>query len=143
MFDLEKSIAGWRRYLLAVGIKTPGLLEELESHLREDVENQIRSGLSTRQAFEIATQRIGGAGALKSEFEKVETNERKFMKRILIISAGILGVLVGMAWVTPAVAQHYHEGAMSRESVWLFLLGSVVAITGLGAVICGLKLRRA
>jgi hypothetical protein len=70
MFDLEQSIADWRKQMLAAGIKTPVPLEELESHLREDVEQQMRSGLSAQQAFENSAQRIGHANELKSEFNK-------------------------------------------------------------------------
>ncbi len=57
--------------MLAAGIKSPVPLEELESHLREDVEQQIESGSNVRQAFESAVQRIGQAAVLKSEFGKV------------------------------------------------------------------------
>jgi hypothetical protein len=38
MFDLEQSIATWRRQMLDAGIKAPVPLEELESHLRDDIE---------------------------------------------------------------------------------------------------------
>jgi len=38
MFELEKSIADWRRQMLAAGIKSPLPLEELEIHLREEIE---------------------------------------------------------------------------------------------------------
>jgi hypothetical protein len=38
--------------MLAAGIRTPVPLDELENHLREDVEQQMRSGLSAQQAFE-------------------------------------------------------------------------------------------
>ena len=37
--------------MIGGGIKTPVPLEELESHLREEVENQIRAGLNAEQAF--------------------------------------------------------------------------------------------
>jgi ferritin-like metal-binding protein YciE len=42
MFDPEQTIAEWRRQMAAGGIKTPEVLNELESHLREDVEQQER-----------------------------------------------------------------------------------------------------
>ena len=71
MFDLEQAVADWRRQMLAAGIKTPVPLEELESHLREDVEQRMRSGLSTQQAFGIAIKKIGQAPELKMEFKKV------------------------------------------------------------------------
>jgi hypothetical protein len=45
-------------------------LEELESHLRDDVEQQMQSGLNAQQAFENSVQRIGHANKLKSEFKK-------------------------------------------------------------------------
>jgi hypothetical protein len=53
------------------GIQAPALLDELENHLREDVEQQIRSGASMHQAFETAVRRIGQASELKMEFARV------------------------------------------------------------------------
>ncbi len=37
MFNLEQSIAEWRQQMLAAGPKNPTPLNELESHLREDM----------------------------------------------------------------------------------------------------------
>jgi hypothetical protein len=71
MFDLEKSIAEWRRQMIAGGIKSSVVLDELESHLREDIEQRMRSGARAQQAFEEAAQHIGNADALKLEFAKV------------------------------------------------------------------------
>jgi hypothetical protein len=72
MFNLEAAIAEWRRQLLAAGIKTPVPMEELECHLREDMERQAKSGLDAQAAFEVAVLRIGPANLLKSEFKKIE-----------------------------------------------------------------------
>ena len=84
MFDLEKSIAEWRRQMLAAGIKTPVPLEELEIHLREEIEQQMKSGLNEQQAFNSAVQKIGQGETLNSEFGKNNQKERS-----LIIIAGI------------------------------------------------------
>ena len=70
MFELEQSIAEWRRQMLTAGITTPAPLEELEIHLREDVERQAQSGLDAPQAFENSVRQIGHANQLKSEFQK-------------------------------------------------------------------------
>ena len=70
MFDLEQSIAQWRQQLLAAGIKAPVPLEELEAHLREEIERQIRSGTNAQSAFDAAARQIGQAGELKAEFSK-------------------------------------------------------------------------
>ena len=64
MFDLEQSINEWRRQMLAAGVKTPVPLEELECHLREDVEQQAKAGLSEAEAFTGAVQKIGEAQAV-------------------------------------------------------------------------------
>jgi hypothetical protein len=70
MFNLEQSIATWRKQLLAAGIKSPVPLEELELHLREEVERLVRSGIRQQQAFEEALLKIGPPRELKAEFSK-------------------------------------------------------------------------
>lgn len=70
MFDLEQSIAEWRQQMMAAGIKSPMPLVELESHLREEIDRQIKVGLSEQTAFEISVQQIGRHDDLKTEFAK-------------------------------------------------------------------------
>jgi hypothetical protein len=55
---------------LAAGVETPVPLEELESHLREDVEKQMQRGVGAQLAFEAAVLRIGQASEIKNEFDK-------------------------------------------------------------------------
>lgn len=71
MLDLEQSIADWQQQMLGAGIKTPVPVEELESHFRDEIERQVKSGLSAQQAFGIAARKIGQVPELKSEFKKV------------------------------------------------------------------------
>ena len=66
MFNLEQAIVEWRQRMLAAGIKTPVPLEELESHLREDVEQQMRSGFSEQEAFGSAIKKIRPAPFIKN-----------------------------------------------------------------------------
>jgi len=70
MFDLERAIRGWRRQMHAGGIQTPVPLEELEMHLREDVERKVRRGTDAQKAFEISVRQIGQPETLRSEFKK-------------------------------------------------------------------------
>jgi hypothetical protein len=141
MFNLDPAIVEWRRQMLVAGIKTPVPLDELESHLRDDVDLQMRAGLNAERAFEVSVRQIGQAEMLKTEFNK--NNHTKLMKRIALITLGIIGILVGMAFVMPAVAQYRHEGAMSHDEVWLLLPGAALTLGGLGASIGGLKKRSA
>lgn len=99
MPDLEQQIAEWRRQMLAAGIKTPVPMDELESHLREDIERQMRSGLNEQQAFEAAVRGIGQTAALKTEFAKVSETKLarqrrmhdRFFAAVLVLYALIFG----------------------------------------------------
>jgi hypothetical protein len=71
MFDVDDAIAEWRRKLRASGIESPALLDELESHLRDDVEMQIGGGTTAQEAFAAGVARMGEATLLQDEFAKV------------------------------------------------------------------------
>src|ERR1044071_4378589 len=58
MFDLEREIQGWRQELLTNGL-SGSELDELEDHLRADLEEQLRSDVAKREAFALAVKRIG------------------------------------------------------------------------------------
>lgn len=71
MFDLEKAIAEWRQQMLAAGIDSREQLEELEGHLRDVAEAQMRLGVSEEVAFETALEQIGRPEDLEPEYAKV------------------------------------------------------------------------
>ena len=62
--------------MLVAGIKTPVPLEELESHLREEIEQQMQFGSNVEKAFESAVQKIGRVYPLQTEFAKVGSVEK-------------------------------------------------------------------
>jgi hypothetical protein len=72
MFDLQKSINDWRRQMLATGVKQPAPLDELELHLREEIERLMASGLDEPAAFTAAVKNLGPAQSLRDEFKKVK-----------------------------------------------------------------------
>ena len=71
MFDLEKGIASWRGQMRAAGITSPRLLDELENHLRDEIERQMKLGLNDQAAFAMATESMGRGNLLRAEFQKV------------------------------------------------------------------------
>jgi hypothetical protein len=90
MFDLEKAIREWREEMHARGIKGFETLDELESHLRDDLEQQVRSGLDTKQAFDVARAGIGQPRSLQTEFGKIKSTELiRRLKRALLNLAGV------------------------------------------------------
>src|SRR5689334_6111185 len=70
VFNLETAITDWRKRMRSSGIRSRAL-DELESHLREDVDRCERDGLSLSEAFEKAAQRLGAPELLKPEFQKI------------------------------------------------------------------------
>src|SRR5580658_8480513 len=72
MFNLERSITEWRRQMLAAGIKSPRPLDELESHLREDVRALVSAGEPEDRAFELAVGRLGSPDSVQTEFNKLK-----------------------------------------------------------------------
>lgn len=140
MFDLEKSIEEWRGKMLAAGVKSPVPLEELESHLREDIEQQMRAGSDAAIAFENALDEMGNPKMLKNEFSK---NERKLMRRTLIVLAAILDVPFGIAFILPACAWYRVHGEMPAEQLEFLLLGIAIIVTGLSVLFFNLKKRKA
>ena len=70
MFNLEHSIAEWRQQMLTAGLQTPVTLEELESHLRDEIGQLVKSGVNETEAFNSAVQNIGQTGELKTEFAR-------------------------------------------------------------------------
>ena len=75
--------------MLAVGIKSPAPLEELESHLRDDVEQQVLSGLCEQTAFETTVRDFGHAEILKTEFARARETAFDRLKRLLSLFAEI------------------------------------------------------
>lgn len=132
MFDLEQAIKEWRRKMNSSGIKAREVLEELESHLREDLEGRVKSGAGEQEAFEAAVRQIGQAGALTSEFAKIgETNEAfAGLKRFLLTLAGIKNPILATNMNTssngnqePAWATYLKSGAFALPAafLWLFI----------------------
>jgi hypothetical protein len=117
MFDLEKSFANWRWQMLAAGIKAPELVEELESHLREEVELQLRTDADVEQAFATAVQRLGEPGELNREFGKARGWGFRFWWIFLGIGGFGLGQTAMLNLVGPLVF-HRHSSAFFSAKWW-------------------------
>ena len=71
MFNVDQQIQQWRRDLSNAEVCRDSDLDELESHLRDEIENLEDRGLSTEEAFIVASRRLGNRGSLTREFAKV------------------------------------------------------------------------
>ncbi len=70
-FDLNEAIRQWQKNLGASPAFSADNLEEMASHLRASVQKLKATGLSDKDAFETAVQRLGEREPLEREFAKV------------------------------------------------------------------------
>jgi hypothetical protein len=79
---LERQIAEWRAFV-ACGKAIAGPdVEELEGHLRDQIEALTGAGLDADEAFLVAVKRIGSLNALSREFAR-EHSERLWRQLVL------------------------------------------------------------
>lgn len=132
MFNLEQSISEWRGQMLSAGIKNPDIVDELESHLREDWARRVQSGENEEKAFEGAVQGIGQASLLKHEFAKLSGKRWKWLKKIKGTIAEAFFPVPSLRTFTPGArwaleqarqeAPRLHHGFVGTEHVLLGLL---------------------
>jgi hypothetical protein len=103
MFNLDHAISRWRQEMAAGGITKSEILDELESHLREDVEQQVRSGVNLAQAFQTAIQRMGEAAKLRPEFAIAARARRGLLRKrwlcFLGVAMGFLGASASLCYL--------------------------------------------
>jgi len=65
--DIETQIAHWRRELNRAGCLEPATVDELETHLRDQIDALTEVGLDPTEAFLVGVKRIGNLDALARE----------------------------------------------------------------------------
>ena len=128
MFNLENKIVEWRRQMLAAGIKSPVPLEELEIHLREEIDQQMKSGLNEQEVFNSAVQTIGQGKVLESEFKIAVRPHDTVMKRTMLTILWMFvfflvgGIYIGLALllIQPYLFQNWWLQSLTASLVgWL------------------------
>ncbi len=72
MFNLEKEIINWKKKLRKYQSIEDGYADELESHLRDLIDEHISRGIS-EEAFKIACKEIGDSEKISSEYYTEDT----------------------------------------------------------------------
>ncbi len=75
MFDLEKEIKRWRKSLLKSESMEDGYIEELESHLREEIKRLRESGLSEEESLKRANDQMGQPDSIGDEYFKTDVRD--------------------------------------------------------------------
>src|SRR6266496_3001960 len=120
MDNLEKLVAEWRKTMMTAPNVGRETLDELENHLRENVGQLVRSGMTEPEAFQRAVRQLGGAGAIALEFQKLDQGTWLPVKLV----TG-LGVTAALAFAILLIAR-FDAGRTS------FLLASHVFLVTLG-----------
>jgi len=130
MRDLNEKISEWRSRMAAGGIKSPAVLDELESHLREDVEREARAGWDGVAAFENAVNRIGRSDLLKAEFAKIKESKEKLMSRIIGIACCVFTSLYSLM-LAPHLFLIHELSPMERILGLTAVIITLVSLVGL------------
>lgn len=76
MFNLNKEIQNWKKSLHKNPSLEDGYINELESHLRDKIEDYTNKGMSEKEAFEKAKDEIGEPEKIGAEFFKTDTTNK-------------------------------------------------------------------
>lgn len=93
MFDLNQQIAQWRQSLGQSESIVRSDLDELESHLRDQIDHLSLAGLSPQEALLVARHRIGDTKRLPDEFAKVN-GSAIFRRRLQWMLIGVVTYLL-------------------------------------------------
>jgi hypothetical protein len=142
MFDIDREVAVWRGRLGAKGKLSADALAEMESHLRDEIDDLLAKGLAADEAFLISVKRIGNVDAVAREFGRGATEElwkrlvlmpedegsKRELKANLIVTI-VLAAVAGFAAKIPDLlgggfaSDHFMRNFMLNA--WLFCLPSV------------------
>jgi hypothetical protein len=96
MPDLETQIATWRRQMLAAGIKTLSTLDELESHLRDEIDRLRTAGVPETEVMARAVSHLGHPPAVQAEFKKLGLSSRSLANIVTAVWASVLLLLAAV-----------------------------------------------
>jgi Cytochrome C assembly protein len=101
MAELEARIEQWRREQAETLGGSAEVLQELEDHLREEVQQRTQAGQSVDQAFTAAVARLGSPQELATEFARVALPSPWLPVRLVLAALFVLaGWLIGILFTS-------------------------------------------
>lgn len=132
MFHLDQAVTNWRRAMQQYDTAGPADVDELESHLRDDVAQLVVTGLTEEEAFLVATHRLGTPPALSAEFSKINPG-LVWARRLFWMLAGYIAVSLILTLVF-SVLQWISTGVMVSGLVTSPAVRLALRIAALGAL---------
>jgi hypothetical protein len=136
-FDLNRAIQGWRESFAQSPAFERDHVDEMETHLRDSIASLQSRGLSEAEAFQIATQRLGGAEQLHGEFAKTNAST-VWRQRAFWMLAGMLFWTVGADLISIAKSVGVCAGTwITTNGLLLGWVGGAVHLLAFAAVLVG------
>ncbi|MCE7993269.1 MAG: hypothetical protein HEP71_14885 [Roseivirga sp.] len=93
-FDLISVISDWRSDLASSGSLTKEDLDELESHMLDEMDQLTRHPLSQKEAFLVARERIGSRSDLSQPYIQSKSPWTIFMSRSNLYLQALLALII-------------------------------------------------
>lgn len=121
---MEEAITEWRHRMRTAGITRIEILNELEGHLRDGFESQIKSDMNGQLVFEMVSKRVGDASTLKQEFDKVKSTTRRhatvwFAWALFMISLFLPAYMNGRGWQCAALSAEAWTWPDLKRGDWM------------------------
>jgi hypothetical protein len=139
MFDLEQSVSSWSDYLRSTGKLGEADVVELENHLREEIDDLTKNGLSEDEAFFISIKRLGNVSAIAKEYAKAGTEKlwkQMFVDPILttttndnqhnILLVVLFSLLAGTAAKIPTLLGLDMESLVYLKNISFYILPFII-----------------
>jgi hypothetical protein len=107
MQKLEQLVAHWRKQMATTSGFDCETLDELESHVRDTVNQFLRLGADEQEAFQRAVEQLGSFSTISSEFQKLK---RKTWLPVKLAVGGGIAAAVGLAL---SLVGHFQEGGLN------------------------------
>jgi len=134
MFRLNKEVEAWCQSIYEAGRKSEAGIEELKDHLYCDIEQLMSEGLSEKQAFVKATERMGHPEDLYKEYVKnrnvfsrlcrIFTHQSEMLspKQLAVVMAAYVLLFAAITATAKSLwggTEHYKDVTFFLYSAWL------------------------
>ena len=145
LVDSESAVASWRAYIVSRGSVSQADADELEDHLRTQIDDLRAAGLDADEAVLIAVKRMGRQDQIADEYAR--ENSRRLWKQLVMggssrtrrVDGGV--IMIGFAVLAAVLAKL--PDLLGASIVPAILLGGVLALATLAGFIawCARPLR--
>ena len=152
MFNLSNEIAVWRKSILKTKTCTKNDADELESHLREELDLLKTQNLTEREAFIVAVTRIGKPAEITGEFAKINKKTVSYRRILWACFAVVTYIIIfrtSFSMTVPGfdiekikllaapeyVIDYAHANAFATLRFWLAVCYHITICTSLALII--------